>query len=160
MARHLCAIVMLWLVASMACAQTAEDMASTKTHGTSEVSWLTDLEAAKAQAARENKPILVNFSGSDWCYWCKKLDQEVFEKPVFEEYVAQTFVPVVLDFPRKNPLPPEQSRKNREAARNYGVQGFPTILLLNAEGKVLAKTGYQPGGAQNYVNHLKDLMSQ
>ena len=118
--------------------------------------WLTDLEAAKKQAAAEKKDILVDFTGSDWCGWCIRLKKEVFDQPEFAE-AAKKFVLVELDFPNKKPQSDEVKAKNRAAQKTYGITGFPTILLMDAQGEVYARTGYQAGGPEKYVTHLQEL---
>lgn len=121
--------------------------------------WMTNFEAAKAKAKAENKPILVDFTGSDWCGWCIKLDKEVFTKAPFKEYAAENLILLEIDFPRKKEQSAEQKAQNEALAEKYGIRGFPTILLLDAEGKVIERTGYQRGGAENYVTHLKGLLA-
>lgn len=121
--------------------------------------WLTDFEAAKKQAAAEKKDILVDFTGSDWCGWCIKLKKEVFDLPAFEA-ATKKFVLVELDFPNKKPQSDEVKTKNRAAQQKYGITGFPTILLMDAQGEVYARTGYKAGGPEKYVSHLQELTKQ
>lgn len=103
--------------------------------------WLTDLDAAKAQGVKENKPVLVDFTGSDWCPPCKSLHKVVFESPEFAA-VATRYVLVELDFPRNKPQAPELKAKNREWQQKYAVNSFPTILLLDAKsGEVFGRVG-------------------
>lgn len=121
--------------------------------------WLTDFAEAEKQAAERQVPILVDFSGSDWCGWCIRLDKEVFSKPEFKAYAQDSLVLLLVDFPQRQPLPEAQQRHNMALAEKYGVEGFPTVLLLDAEGRELARTGYREGGAQSYVRHLKELLA-
>jgi len=121
--------------------------------------WLTDLDEAKKVAAKEKKDILVDFTGSDWCGWCIKLKKEVFDLPAFEA-ATKKFVLVELDFPNKKPQSDELKAKNRAAQQKYGITGFPTILLMDAQGEVYARTGYQAGGPEKYVAHLQELSKQ
>lgn len=120
--------------------------------------WLTDFEAAKKLAAEKNVPILADFSGSDWCGWCMKLDEEVFSQQTFKKFAAGQLVLFLADFPQGKEQTAEVRAQNEKLAKKYGVRGFPTVFLLRADGTVLAKTGYQPGGAAAYVEHLKGLM--
>jgi thioredoxin-related protein len=120
--------------------------------------WLDDFEQAKQEAKDKGRPILVDFSGSDWCGWCIKLDKEVFSTKTFTEYADKNLVLFLADFPRGKEQSPEVVKQNRELARKYGVRGFPTVLLLNAKGDVIAQTGYQEGGAEAYVEHIKTLL--
>ncbi len=122
--------------------------------------WLTDFEAAKKTAAKEKKDLLLDFTGSDWCHWCKKLKTEVFEKGAFKTGVAGKFVLVELDFPQNQAKLDAKTRKqNQRLAEIYGVQGYPTIILADAKGRPFARSGYEPGGAETYVKHL-DLLRE
>ncbi len=124
----------------------------------SDNSWLTDFEKAKQEAAKTQRPILADFSGSDWCGWCIKLDKEVFSKAEFKAYAKDHLVLFVADFPRKQEQPDEIRKQNEGLSSTYRIPGFPTVLLLDASGKELARTGYKAGGAAAYVEHLKTLL--
>ena len=120
--------------------------------------WTDDFDAAKKQAAAEGKLLLVDFSGSDWCGWCKKLDQEVFAKPEFIKKAKKDFVLVMIDSPRDKSLLSEKAAKqNPELKSKYKISGFPTVLIMDADGEVIEKTGYRDGGAKAYVKYLADL---
>ncbi len=119
--------------------------------------WLTNFEEAKAVAAKKGAPILADFSGSDWCGWCIKLDKEVFSQDEFKAYAKKNLVLFLADFPNRKEQSKEIKTQNTKLSKTYGVQGFPTVLLLDAKGKVLARTGYRKGGAKAYVEHLKSL---
>ncbi|WP_309385228.1 thioredoxin family protein [Cerasicoccus frondis] len=120
--------------------------------------WVTDYQGALAEAKKDGKAVLIDFTGSDWCGWCKKLDKEVFDQAAFEEYAEQNLVRVYLDFPSNKPQTETLKNQNEELAKQYGVQGFPTILVLNSDGDALAKIGYQRGGAEKYVETLKEII--
>jgi protein disulfide-isomerase len=120
--------------------------------------WMTDFTAAKAKAKAEKKVLLVDFTGSDWCGWCIRLDKEVFAKKEFQDYAAEKLVLVKLDFPQTKKLAPELEKQNKDLAKKYDVQGFPTIKLLKPSGSEIAETGYQEGGPVKYVEHLKQLL--
>jgi thioredoxin-related protein len=126
----------------------------------SETNWETDFEKAKTAAAEKNVPILVDFSGSDWCGWCVKLNKEVFSTATFKQYAENNLVLLLLDFPRGKPQSEQQKTQNRQLMEQYGVQGFPTVILLDATGKELARTGYQAGGPDGYIEHLKSLLKK
>lgn len=120
--------------------------------------WLTDFEAAKVKAKAEKKLLLVDFTGSDWCAWCIKLKQEVFDKELFAAEAPKQFVCVELDFPRTKELSKELTEQNTKLSAQYKVEGFPTVLLLQPEGEVIARTGYRPGGPEAYLQQLGDLL--
>ena len=122
--------------------------------------WMTDFEAAKQKAAAENKDLLVNFTGSDWCSWCIKLVDEVFKHDAFKKGVADNFVLVELDFPQdKSKLDESTQKQNEMLQEKYSIQGFPTILLLDDQGRPYAQTGYQAGGPEKYLVHLDKLLA-
>lgn len=121
--------------------------------------WLTDMEAAKAQAAKEKKDLLLDFTGSDWCGWCIKLNEEVFSKEPFKAGTKDKFVLVELDFPKKKKLDPKLKEQNDALNEKMKVQGYPTIMLCDATGRPYAKTGYQRGGPEKYVEHLTELQA-
>lgn len=123
-----------------------------------ELEWLTNFEQAREQAAETERPILANFTGSDWCGWCIRLDREVFSKDEFKEFSAENLVLLMIDFPRQKEMPDEEREENAQLAQTYGVRGFPTILLLDAEGEVIGRTGYRRGGPVEYVEHLAELI--
>jgi len=120
--------------------------------------WMTDFEAAKAKAKEENKPLLLDFTGSDWCGWCIKLDKEVFSQEAFKAYAADSLVLVELDFPNKKPISDELKAQNEALAEKYGIRGFPTIVILSSDGEEIDQTGYRRGGAEAYVEHLKEII--
>ena len=122
--------------------------------------WKTDFDQAKALAKSEHKYLLINFTGSDWCPWCVKLRTEVFQTPEFNQFVDSKLVLMEADFPRTKSQPAELKAKNRRLAGDYGIEGFPTVLLLNPQGEVVAKTGYRRGGAGAYVDHLKAIIQE
>lgn len=121
--------------------------------------WLTDMEAAKAQATKEKKDLLLDFTGSDWCGWCIKLNEEVFSKEPFKAGTKDKFVLVELDFPKKKELDPKLKEQNDALQKQMNIQGFPTIMLCDATAKPYAKTGYQPGGPEKYVTSLDELQA-
>ncbi|MFC2084850.1 thioredoxin family protein [Bacteroidota bacterium] len=122
--------------------------------------WHENLESAIELAKEEDRYILMNFTGSDWCIWCKRLSGEVFVKEQFTDYASKNLVLVKIDFPRSIEQSSETKTYNNGLAYKYGVRGFPSIILLDSKGKLIAKTGYQPGGPENYIKHLKKLFSR
>jgi len=121
--------------------------------------WIADFDKAVELAKAEKKDLFVDFTGSDWCGWCIKLDSEVFSHEAFTKGVENNYVLVSLDFPRKeeNIAKVPNLERNKELQQKYGVRGFPTVLLMSSEGQVYGKTGYQPGGPESYVEHINEL---
>ena len=120
-----------------------------------ELTWLTDLDEAKKVAMKENKKLLVDFTGSDWCGYCIKLHKEVFDTPEFEKF-AKDYVLVELDFPKRKEQPAAEKAKNQAAQKKYGVNGFPTVIIMNTSGKILNRAeGYSPdSGPSAYLPQL------
>ncbi len=122
--------------------------------------WITDYQLALNYAEQLDRTVLINFTGSDWCQWCFRLRDEVFTLPEFKAYAKENLVLLTIDFPSKKKLPPAEAQANQALAEQYGIQGYPTILLLNPQGKEIARTGYQYGGAAAYVQHLQELITE
>lgn len=120
--------------------------------------WITGFDAAKAKAQKEGKDILVNFTGSDWCTWCIRLSQEVFSRDEFAAYAKKNFVLVEADFPQNQFGEPEAlDPVHQELSDQYEIQGFPTIMLFDQQGRPFGRTGYQPGGPDAYNAHLDEM---
>ncbi len=126
--------------------------------------WTSDFEAAKKQATKENKFLLINFTGSDWCGYCIKLKKDVFSDDAFNQGVKDKFILVELDFPKKpeniSNLSEAVIAQNKALEKTYAVnKGFPTIYLTDAQGKPFAKTGFLPVSGKTYVKHLNALLA-
>lgn len=119
--------------------------------------WETDFAKAKAAAAKDSRDLLMDFTGSDWCGWCIKLHEEVFDKDAFKQDAPKHFVLVELDFPQSKELPAELKKQNDRLQAEYKIEGFPSIVLADAEGRPYATTGYEPGGPVKYLAHLAEL---
>jgi thiol-disulfide isomerase/thioredoxin len=124
--------------------------------------WYADFDQAAAVAKEQGKDLFVDFTGSDWCGWCIKLHDEVFQYESFLAPVQERFVLVALDFPNgeeakaKVPNP----ERNQELSEKYGIMGFPTCLLMTADGVVYGRMGYQEGGPEKYVEDMKALTTK
>ncbi|MCW8132247.1 MAG: thioredoxin family protein [Planctomycetota bacterium] len=132
-------------------------LAAMGTTRAAELQWFTDFEAAKAAAAKDKKDIVVDFTGSDWCGWCIKLKQEVFDQEAFVKEAPSKYVFVELDFPRGKELDPKLKEQNQALMEKYQVRGFPTILMLDSKGELIGRTGYQAGGPEKYLAHLGEI---
>ena len=118
--------------------------------------WQTDYSAALEQAGKENKMVLLDFTGSDWCGWCIKLKKDTFSKPEFQKFAEGSLVLVELDFPRKKEQSAELKKQNQELAEKFGIEGFPTLVLLDPQGKEAARNvGYLPGGPEGFVKWVE-----
>jgi thioredoxin-related protein len=119
--------------------------------------WLTDVPTAVARAKKENKAVLLDFTGSDWCGWCMKLKSEVFDRFEFAGYAASNLILVEVDFPKRKSIGAGQLNANYALAEKYGVKGYPTIIVVDADGVVLGKCGYMEGGPSAFVARLEQF---
>jgi protein disulfide-isomerase len=123
--------------------------------------WYTSLEEAAKVSMTTGKPIMANFTGSDWCGWCKKLKREVFDKTEFKNWANNNIVLLELDYPRRVAQTEEIKKQNRELQQMFQVAGYPTIHLFNVvvkEGKLqiepLKKSGYVAGGPKPFIESI------
>lgn len=114
--------------------------------------WLVNLEEAYQQSNKTGKPVMANFTGSDWCGWCKKLTASVFSQPQFKEWAKENVVLLELDFPRRKQLPNDLMQQNYNMQQALQVRGYPTVWVFNLKKdskknyqiERLGKTGYKP----------------
>ena len=141
-----CALLIVGYISAAASAQASKYTATNP-------GWLVDLDEAYAISKKEGKPIMANFTGSDWCGWCKKLTASVFSKPEFKSWAKQNVVLLELDFPRRTSLPDKYRKQNSAMQQAFSVRGYPTVWVFNLDkdpdtGKyniaALGKTGYAP----------------
>lgn len=125
-----------------------------------ELTWYTKFEEAQKVAKAENKTIFALFTGSDWCPWCIKLDNEILSKKEFADYAKKNLVMVYIDFPRKTKLSEIDSKYNNQWRDKYPVKGYPTVVLMNSDLKLIETTGYQEGGPVKFVTDVKALLSK
>jgi thioredoxin-related protein len=117
--------------------------------------WLTDMPKALKEAQAEHKIVLADFTGSDWCVWCKKLDKDTFSKPEFAEYAKKNLVLVQLDYPDKKPQSDELKAANAALSSKYVIQGYPTLIALKPDATVIWRTdGYLEGGPKALIDAL------
>lgn len=121
--------------------------------------WHTNYEKALAEAKTNKKLVLLDFTGSDWCGWCIKLDKEVFATSEFKKWAGDRLVLVKLDFPRRTPISEKLKQQNQKLAEKHGIQGFPTLVIVDANGKEVGKLGYVAGGPKNWITEAEKLLS-
>ncbi len=122
------------------------------------INWKTDFEKASATAKSSGKYMLLDFSGSDWCGWCIRLEKEVFSQDAFKDFADENLVCVLVDFPRAKEQAEELKKQNLDLARKYSIRGYPTIIILSPDGTSVGKTGYLQGGPWEYARHLKEII--
>jgi len=156
-------LLLLCIAALQACAQTPSTTPTPTTtpteqpqpaaYASAKEGWLVDLDEAYAISVKEKKPIMANFTGSDWCGWCKKLDADVFSKPEFQAWAKQNVVLLEVDFPRRFQIPQKNQQQNYAMQQALQVTGYPTIWVFNLAKDAttnqyqinqLGKTGYTP----------------
>ena len=120
-----------------------------------EAGWTDDYSKAVGKAKAENKAILLDFTGSDWCGWCMKMKQETLNTPQFTTYAQQNLVLVTVDFPHKTQLAPATKQQNEKLDAKYQADGFPTFVLIDKFGKELGRqSGYLAGGPNAFIAKL------
>lgn len=120
--------------------------------------WLTDFAKAKEKAKAENRMILLDFTGSDWCPPCKALHKNVFTSAEFLEYAKKNLVLVEVDFPRNKAQSSELKKANSELAKKFGIEAYPTVIVLSSSGKELSKhAGYGGEKAKEFIAKLEAL---
>ena len=118
--------------------------------------WLTDLPKAQVQAKSENKIVLMDFTGSDWCGWCIKFRKEVLDSAEFQAYAAKNVVLVELDFPRKKDQADNLKKANKALQTQYKINGFPSLVVLDKDGKEIGRQeGYSKGGPKAFIAKLE-----
>lgn len=124
------------------------------------VEWLTDAEAAQAKAQAENKFVLLDFTGSDWCIWCQRLKRNVFDDPEFAKYAKSNLVLVEVDFPQHRTLSEAQQQANARLEKAHRINSYPTVILLDSDGKQVARMGYVFGGASSFIAKLEKKVAK
>jgi len=123
-----------------------------------EEGWLTDLSKAQEQAKTDHKMVLMDFNGSDWCPPCKALRKNVLSSTEFMAFAKKNLVLVDVDFPTHKELPKSQKEANAALAQKFGVDGFPTVVVLNSDGKEIKKSvGYDGQSAKQFIAELQKL---
>jgi thioredoxin-related protein len=120
--------------------------------------WLTKYTDALKYAKKFDRPILVNFTGSDWCGWCVKLKKEVFDKKEFKEFASTDVILFEADFPNRKKQSAAIKGQNKKLKEKFGITGYPSIILLNSKGEKITKTGYKEGGPVKYVEMLREML--
>lgn len=123
--------------------------------------WTNDFKKSSALARSENKYMLLNFTGTDWCSWCIKLQREVFSKNNFKKFANKSLVCVEIDFPKKTKQTEAIKKQNRKLKERYWVNAYPTIIILTPDGKLIGKIiGYRGGGSGKYIEQLVEIINR
>jgi thiol-disulfide isomerase/thioredoxin len=119
--------------------------------------WRTDYRAALADAKQQGRHVFLLFTGSDWCPWCKRLNAEILSTPEFTRYAHEKFVLVEVDFPHAKPQSGDLKKQNAMLQRAFQIEGYPTVIVLDENGKRVGVLGYQEGGPGPFLKQLKAL---
>jgi protein disulfide-isomerase len=125
--------------------------------------WTMDVDAARQYAARKNLPLLLNFTGSDWCGWCKVMDDSVFHKEEWKEFAADHVVLVTIDFPRgSNIVPKKWKERNSQLKKHFGVRGYPTYVIVAPDGEtklghLMANGGKTP---ESFIREFQKILKK
>ena len=142
---------------SVSAAKPVRAIASDAAGSTENAGWVTDVKGALSQAQAQNKHVFLFFTGSDWCGWCKRLDREILSTDDFKHYAADNLILVELDFPRHHPQAEDLKTQNEQLAAQFRIQGFPTVIVLDGNGRPVGKLGYQEGGPGPFIHALQRL---
>lgn len=131
-----------------------------------ELTWYTDMSVASDLSMKEHKPLMMFFTGSDWCGWCIRLQKEVFKKDKFIKWAKENVILVELDFPKRTPQEESIKKQNAQLQQMFQVRGYPTVWIVNpektADGKVnlsaLGSTGYVAGGPEKWLEGANQIM--
>lgn len=122
--------------------------------------WLTDLPTAITQAKAQDKALILDFTGSDWCPWCIKFRKEVLDSEEFQKYAQKNLVQVELDFPRKTTQDVALKTANAALKEKYQIKGFPTLVILDSKGNEIGRQeGYEDGGATAFIAKIEKFKS-
>lgn len=122
--------------------------------------WLTNYEEAVSLSKSTSKPIVLFFTGSDWCGWCNKLEEEVFDTQAFQESAGNKFIFLKLDYPLYTSLDPRTNAQNKQLQKKYDIRSFPTLVLLDTDQQKIGTTGYKPGGGKIYATHVLKMVNE
>ncbi len=125
----------------------------------SQVNWTTNYQDALNQAKQNSKPILLFFTGSDWCTWCQKLEHEVFQSPDFASSVGDKFIFVKLDYPRSFRLDYQTEAQNQRLQEKYNIRAYPTVIVIDGNEGFLGNVN-RNGSVQKYVSDLVQLANR
>lgn len=128
-------------------------------NNTRNLKWLTNYEEAVNLSKSTSKPIVMFFTGSDWCGWCNRLEEEVFDTIAFQEIAGDKFIFLKLDYPLYTSLDARTSAQNKQLQKKYDIRSYPTLVLLDTQQQKIGMTGYKPGGGKTYAAHVLKMVS-
>jgi len=130
--------------------------AAAASYGAAPSGWTDNYDKALTEAKTSNKKVLLDFTGSDWCGWCMKLNKEVFSTAKFKEYAKQNLILVEADFPQLKKLSKKVQDQNEKLKAQFGIKGYPTVFILDGDGKTLQQLGYMEGGPDAFIAKIEE----
>jgi thioredoxin-related protein len=122
--------------------------------------WLTSYDEAVKKSKSSGKPILMDFTGSDWCGWCIKLKKEVFDTPEFQKWADKNVVLLEVDFPQGKEQSAQLKQQNEKLSQKYGIEGYPTIIFADSKGNTLGQYGYDKGGPAVWTKNAEGMLKK
>lgn len=161
-------IAILVTLSSAAFAQPMKAGVTSTTYKSSIPGWMVNVQQANVESSKTGKPIMANFTGSDWCGWCKKLRREVFDTPEFKAWAEKNVILLELDYPRSFQLPDDLKQQNAQLQKAFSVSGYPTIwffnLTNNDQGQfsidALGSVGYVAGGPKAWIAKADAILNK
>ncbi|MCO6484162.1 MAG: thioredoxin family protein [Saprospiraceae bacterium] len=158
---------LLFLSLQFACADAQSTSGGTNGYKASNEGWLVDLDKAYELSRKTGKPIMANFTGSDWCGWCKRLTASVFSKQEFKTWADKNVILLEVDFPRRFKVPGDIQAQNNSLQQAFQVTGFPTVWVFymdkdktgNFSVNALGKTGYTPS-VEEFTSNVDQMIAQ
>lgn len=149
-------ILSLMALAAVVAWQTGCASSSSSTESHAKLPWGTDIKQAQATAQSTGHPVLLDFTGSDWCGWCIKMHKDVLDTPKFADYAKANLVLMEVDFPQQKPQTEALKKSNEALQEKYKIEGFPTYVLLSGEGKEIWRhEGYLEGGPEAFIAEVE-----
>jgi protein disulfide-isomerase len=123
------------------------------------LTWMTNAAEAMALAKKEHKVVLADFTGSDWCGWCKKLKADVYSTPEFKALAKDKLILLEVDFPQNTPQSDEVKKQNKELGDKFKIDGYPTNIFLTPEGAEIGRIGgYEP--KDDWLKSAKEILAK
>lgn len=156
-------LIILFITFSSVMIGNKPSVAQTTAKGGDESStWIRDLDSAIEKSKETNRPIMLVFSGSDWCHWCQRLEREILKTAEFDRWSADSVIKMMVDFPANRQLPDEIAAQNEYLKRYFAdhVEGFPTILFVEPGGSVIGKSGFVSGGPNAWIKKSNSILEK
>ena len=160
-AMYFLSAVMISMTAATSLFSQPNDAMTSNSSTSNRIEWMTNYEDALNKARAASKPIVLFFTGTGWCGWCTKLEQEALSTPDFIGATKDKFVFVKLDFPlNRNSQDPRTQDQNQQLQKKFDVKGFPTIVVIDSRQNQIGVSGYLPGGGKKYADHLLKMVNE